>query len=103
MYYRGKARVRPVVSQRKDTEFDVTMASFNLNLLTIPSALITRAPRVNQSRSMDDFRHLREDDKVVCSHYEKNILGVNLIKVFQNKRLSLKELDLLRWISKLIA
>ena len=71
MYYRGKAHVRPDVSQSKDTEFDVMMASFNLNLLTIPSALITRAPRVNQSRSMDDFHGLSKDEKVICTHYEK--------------------------------
>ena len=77
VYYRGKAHVRPVVSQSKDTDFDVMMTSFNLNLLTIPSALITRAPRVSQSRSMDDFRSVREHEKVVCTQY---IVEVTLIK-----------------------
>ena len=69
----GKAHVRPVVSQKKDSEFG--MASFNLNLLTIPSALITHAPRVNQSRSTDDFRSLHKDEKVVCTHYENYCRG----------------------------
>ena len=93
MYYRDKAHVRPVVSQRKDTEFDVMMESFNLNL---PSALITGASRITQSRSMGDFRSLSEDKKMVCTHLCHNIINVevNLIKVFQNKRLSLIMLKL---------
>ena len=82
VYYSGKAHVLP---ERKDAGFDVKMESFNLNL---PSALITGATCIPHSRSMGDFRSLSEDKKV---HYEKNsiIVEVNLIKVFQNKRLSL--------------
>ena len=68
VYYRDrhKARARPIVPRSKDTDSDIVAPfNMNMNLLSIPSALITPAPCINQSRSMEDLHKLGEGEKVV--------------------------------------
>ena len=76
VYYRDrhKAHAHPIMPRSKDTDSD-TMAPFNMNLLSIPSALITPVSCVNQSRSMKDLHKLGESEKVVIQllvHVMKN-------------------------------